>query len=125
MALQVCTGATLHCSYGTESAVFNATPRPVTTSGRVVGVLTDHRPMLNVPAFGDCQPATASASTTGPLASRACMPSLPDSWSRAVPASAAVLVSGTQVLDDSCTLACVRGGTIRIGMAGQAGHRLG
>lgn len=115
MPLQVCSGATLHCSLGTIPAVFTATPRPVTSSGRVVGVLTDHLPLRNVPAFGDCR-------APGPPG---CAPELPTPWRRALPASAGVLVSGVQVLDDGCTLACARGGTVRIGTAGQATHRLG
>ncbi len=67
MPFQVCTGATLKCSYGTTPNSFNviAPDRRQVAPGKAPATILDHQPLVNIQTFGLCQsltnPTVASA----------------------------------------------------------------
>jgi hypothetical protein len=127
MAIQVCTGATLKCTFGAAPSVFNATPRPVLTSMKPAGVITDNKPFFNVPPFGVCMsmanPAVASATAAalGVLTPMPCTPVLPAPW---VPGSPTVLIENIPALNNNCKLMCAYAGVITILVPGQFTHMI-
>jgi hypothetical protein len=127
MPFQVCTGAVMMCSFGVAPSVFNATPRPVVTSNMVAGVITDNKPMLNVPPFGVCnsvanpQVIAATAAALGVLTPMPCVPVLPAPW---VPGVPTVLIQNIPALDNTCKLMCAWAGVISINFAGQVTHQI-
>lgn len=127
MPLQVCTSATMMCSFGVAPSIFNATPRPVLTSNMVAGVITDNVPMLNVPPFGMCTSPmnpmviAATAAAMGVPTPMPCNPVLPAPW---VPGGPTVLITNIPALDNSCKLMCAWGGVISINFAGEVTHQI-
>ncbi len=127
MPQQVCTTATLQCTFGVAPSVFNATPRPVLTSQMVAGVITDNIPLTNVPPFGMCSSpsnpsvAAATAAALGVLTPMPCVPVLPAPWTPGVPT---VLIANTPALDNNCKLMCAWGGVISITFPGQVTHEI-
>ncbi|MBB1163171.1 DUF4280 domain-containing protein [Aquariibacter albus] len=127
MPQQVCTTATLQCTFGVAPSVFNATPRPILTSQMVAGVITDHIPITNVPPFGVCSSpsnpsvAAATAAALGVLTPMPCVPVLPAPWAPGVPT---VLIANTPALDNNCKLMCAWGGVISITFPGQVTHEI-
>lgn len=127
MPQQVCTTATLQCTFGVAPSVFNATPRPVLTSQMVAGVITDNIPITNVPPFGMCSSpsnpsvAAATAAALGVLTPMPCVPVLPAPWTPGVPT---VLIANTPALDNNCKLMCAWGGVISITFPGQVTHEI-
>jgi hypothetical protein len=127
MPNQVCTGASMTCSFGMAPSVFNATPRPVFTSNMVAGVIMDHAPMLNVPPFGMCTTpsnptvAAATAAALGVLTPMPCVPVLPAPW---VPGAPTVLITNIPALDNTCKLTCAWGGVISFVTPGQFTHQI-
>ncbi|MBL0718379.1 DUF4280 domain-containing protein [Piscinibacter sp. Jin2] len=127
MPQQVCTTATLQCTFGVAPSVFNATPRPVLTSQMMAGVITDNIPLTNVPPFGMCSSpsnpsvAAATAAALGVLTPMPCVPVLPAPWTPGVPT---VLIANTPALDNNCKLMCAWGGVISITFPGQVTHEI-
>ena len=123
MALHCCTGANMTCTMGLAPAVFSATTRPVTISSLPAGTIGDHVPMLNIPPFGLCRSpanpavaaATAAASSPTPIP-QSCMPVTAAPWT---PGAPTVLLANLPALNNSATLNCAWGGTIRFVDAGQ------
>jgi hypothetical protein len=77
--------------------------------------VTDCVPLVNIPPFGSC---TAPANPQPPLGPfRACVPSFSSAWSAEAPS---ITIHRTAVLDDSATLSCAYGGTVRILNPGQS-----
>ncbi len=122
MALHVCTGAQLQCSFGAAPSVFSATPKMVKTSNMDAGNIMDHVPMLNVKPFGTCMslanPAVASATAAamGVLTPMPCVPATSSPW---VPGAPTVLVNNMPALNNTSKLMCMWGGVIQVLMPGQ------
>jgi hypothetical protein len=118
MATQVCTGATLQCSFGTVPSTFAASGDAVDATA-AAGVVTDVAPS-NVPPFGLCtsaaNPQVASAQSPQP-----CVPVL-SPWT---PGSTKVTIAGVPALDDSSQCSCTWGGVITVSDPGQAAVTLG
>jgi hypothetical protein len=127
MPNQVCTGATMLCTFGAAPSNFIATPRPVVTSNMVAGNIMDHIPIANVPPFGMCSSlanptvASATAAALGALTPMPCVPVLPAPW---VPGAPTVLIANIPALDDTCKLMCMWAGQISLTFAGQATHQI-
>jgi Domain of unknown function (DUF4280) len=119
MPTQVCTGASLQCSFGTTPATFSATGTEVDATA-AAGVITDVSPS-NVPGFGMCtsianpQVASATSAAAGVLTPQPCVPVLAP-WS---PGSAEVTIGSTPALDDSSQCQCTWAGVITVASAGQ------
>ncbi len=108
MSIQVCSGATLQCSFGTAPSTFAASGADVSATA-AAGVVTDISPS-NVPPFALCtsaaNPAVASASGTP----QPCVPVLTP-WT---PGAGRVTIGGTPALDDSSQCQCAWGGVVTV-----------
>lgn len=120
MANQVCTGASLQCSFGTAPSTFSASS-PDVSAMAAAGVITDVA-AANVPPFALCtslaNPAVAAATNAPPpgvLKPQTCLPVLAP-WT---PGSAEVTIDGVPALDDASQCSCAWGGVITVSAAGQ------
>lgn len=122
MALHVCTGAMMTCSFGAAPSTFVATPKMITTSYMDAGNIMDNKPVSNIPPFGVCmslanpQVASATAAALGVLTPMPCMPVIAAPWT---PGAPTVLVSNQPGLNNSSTLMCNWAGVITISNPGQ------
>jgi hypothetical protein len=120
MASQVCTGATLQCSFGTAPSTFAASGLDVSATA-AAGVVSDVA-SSNVPPFGLCtslanpQVAAATSAASNVLTPQPCMPVL-SPWT---PGSAEVTIGGVPALDDSSQCSCSWGGAVTVSSPGQA-----
>lgn len=127
MPQQVCTGATMMCSFGVAPSVFAATPRPVSTSYMTAGVITDNVPMTNIPPFGMCSSpsnptvAAATAAALGVLTPMPCVPVFPAPW---VPGVPTVMIADIPALDNNCKLMCAYAGVVQFQTPGQFTHEI-
>ena len=123
MPNQVCTGATLQCTFGTAPSTFAASGVEVSATAPA-GVVTDVSPS-NVPPFALCtslaNPQVAAASSAGPLVPQPCVPVLAP-WT---PGSAEVMIAGVPALDASSQCTCSWGGVVTVTSPGQASVSLG
>lgn len=121
---QVCSGATLQCSFGVAPSVLNVLPTNRTlTGGMPAANLMDHIPLVNIPTFGMCQSlanptvVAATAAALGVLTPMPCIPATATPW---IPGGApTVLLGNMPALDANSTLMCTWGGVIKILMPGQ------
>ncbi len=122
MAMHVCSGAMMQCSFGAAPSTFVATPKMVMTSNMPAGNIVDNIPITNIPPFGMCSSpanpavAAATAAALGVLTPMPCVPATPAPWA---PGAPTVLVAGMPALNDSSKLVCIFGGQIAIAMPGQ------
>jgi Domain of unknown function (DUF4280) len=127
MPLQVCTGASMKCSFGAAPSSFVATTRPVSTSNMTAGVINDNIPINNIPPFGTCnslsnpQVAAATSAALGVLTPQPCVPVIPSPWK---PGAAKVMIVNILALDNVSTLNCAWGGVITFASAGQTSHQI-
>jgi hypothetical protein len=124
MPAQVCTGATLQCSFGTAPSTFSASGAEV-SAGASAGVVSDVEP-ANVPPFGLCtslsnpQVASATSAAADVLAPQPCVPVL-SPWT---PGSARVTIGAVPALDDSSQCSCAWDGVVTVSSPGQSGVRV-
>lgn len=114
------TGATVKCSYGTETSPFSATGTKV-AAATPVGVVSDVT-AANVPPFGLCtslgnpQVAAATQAAQEMLTPQPCVPVL-SNWS---PGSVRVTIGAAAALTDAARCTCSWGGAVTVTDAGQA-----
>lgn len=123
MAMHVCHGALLKCSFGAAPASLAVLPiSRVMSAGVPAASVQDNKPMLNVQPFGMCSslanPAVvaATAAALGVLTPTPCMPVTPAPW---VPGSPTVLLGGIPALNSNSKLMCAWAGVIQVVMPGQ------
>ena len=122
MAMHVCTGAMMMCSFGAAPSNFIATPKMVKTGNMDAGNIMDNKPIANIPPFGVCtsmanpQVAAATAAALGVLTPMPCMPVIAAPWT---PGAPTVLVSNMPALNNSSQLMCNWAGVITISNPGQ------
>ena len=122
MAMQVCAGATLMCSFGAAPSSLAVLPANRVMTGAPAANIMDHTPMLNVTPFGMCSSpanptvAAATAAALGVLTPMPCVPATPAPW---VPGAPTVLIGNMPALDSSSKLSCMWGGIIQITVPGQ------
>src|SRR5947208_13019347 len=120
MGKQVCTGATLQCSFGTTPGSFTASSTRVTAT-TAAGVITEIAGS-NIAPFGMCtsltnpQVASATSAASGVLTPQPCMPVVSGPWT---PGSLRVTVGAVAALDDASLCVCTWGGAITVSAAGQ------
>jgi hypothetical protein len=112
MAVQVCTGAEVLCTFGVAPAVFNASGLDVAAT-TPAGVITDVTPE-NIPTFGMCSSAANPAVATA-MAPAPCVPVL-SPWT---PGAALVTINGTPALDDASECMCAWAGVVTVSDPGQ------
>ncbi|MFR0687775.1 DUF4280 domain-containing protein [Enterobacterales bacterium AE_CKDN230030158-1A_HGKHYDSX7] len=121
---QVCSGATLQCSFGVAPSALNVLPVNRTlTSGMPAANLQDHIPLVNILPFGLCTSpanptvAAATAAALGVLTPMPCIPATAAPWLPGGPPT--VLLGSMPALDSNGTLMCTWGGVIKVVFPGQ------
>jgi hypothetical protein len=114
MAVQVCTGAEVMCTFGASPAVFTASSVDVDAT-TPAGVITDVT-VANIPTFGMCV-SPLNPAVTPPLFHPApCLPVL-QPWT---PGSARVTIDGVPALDDASLCMCAWAGVVTVSSPGQS-----
>ena len=123
MALQVCMGATLQCSFGAAPSSLVVLPvnrvQTVTPDANIM----DNKPLVNILPFGMCSSlanpavAAATAAALGVLTPMPCVPVIPAPWA---PGSPTVLIANMPALNNTSKLMCAYGGVIQIVNPGQS-----
>jgi uncharacterized Zn-binding protein involved in type VI secretion len=122
MAIQVCMGATLQCSFGVAPSTLVVLPQNRTMTGTPDANIMDNKPMVNILPFGMCSSmanptvAAATAAALGVLTPMPCVPAIPGPW---VPGSPTVMIAGMPALNNSSKLMCAYAGVIQIVVPGQ------
>ncbi|MDM7947455.1 MAG: DUF4280 domain-containing protein [Oceanibaculum nanhaiense] len=123
MAMQVCAGAMLMCSFGVAPAALSVLPtNRVMAGGPPAATIMDHIPIVNIPPFGMCTSianptvAAATAAALGVLTPMPCVPVVPAPW---VPGAPTVLIGSMPALDNNCKAMCTWAGVIQITVPGQ------
>lgn len=124
MALQVCNGAIMQCSFGVAPSSLIVIPKgpPVMAGGPLAATIMDYVPLANIPPFGVCtslaNPAVASATAAafGVLTPMPCVPVIPAPWT---PGSPTVLINNFPALNNTSKCMCTWAGVISITSPGQ------
>jgi len=123
MAMQVCMGATMMCSFGVAPSSLVVLPINRTFTNEVPDAnIMDHIPMVNIMPFGMCttvsnpEVAAATAAALGVLTPMPCIPVTPAPW---VPGAPTVLLGNEPTLDNSSKLMCTWGGVITFETPGE------
>ena len=123
MAMQVCMGATLKCSFGAAPSQLVVLPQNRVLTVTPDANIMDNKPLVNILPFGMCSspanPAVASATTAalGVLTPMPCVPVTPAPW---VAGSPTVLIANMPALNNTSTLMCTWGGVIQIVNPGES-----
>ena len=123
MALQVCMGAMMQCSFGAAPSTLSVLPVNKTLTQTPDANIMDNKPMVNILPFGMCSSmanptvAAATAAALGALTPMPCIPVIPAPWA---PGSPTVLIANQPALNNSSKLMCAYGGVIQIVNPGQS-----
>lgn len=86
MALAVCGGAMLQCSFGMAPSSLMVLPQNKVTNVMGLANIMDNKPMVNIMPFGMCSSmanptvASATAAALGVLTPMPCIPVIPGPW---------------------------------------------
>lgn len=128
MAMQVCAGATLQCSFGSAPSALVVTPENKVLTTTPAATIMDNKPIKNIVSFGMCNtqsnPAVAAATSAATTAALGvytptpapCVPATAKPWT---PGAATVKVANMPTLDNSSKLECSYGGVISVTNPGQ------
>ena len=122
MGLQVCTGASLTCSFGAAPSSLVVLPVGRVLTQTPAATIMDHLPMVNVVPFGMCSSLanpTVAAATTAALGALTPMPCIPMTTAPWIVGAPTLLIGDKPALNNSSTLMCNWGGVIQITMPGQ------
>ncbi len=123
MALQVCSGATLKCSFGVAPSSLVVLPVNRVLTGTPDANIMDNKPMVNIMPFGMCSSlanptvASATAAASGVLTPMPCIPVIPAPWA---PGSPTVLIANIPALNNTSKLMCTWAGVIEVVYPGQS-----
>jgi hypothetical protein len=123
MAMQVCMGATMMCSFGAAPSTLVVMLENKTLTGTPAATIMDNKPIVNIPPFGMCSaPANpvviaATAAALGVLTPMPCVPATAAPWA---PGSPTVLIGNIPALGSTSKVMCNWGGVIQITYPGQA-----
>jgi hypothetical protein len=117
MAMQVCMGAMMQCSFGVAPSSLVVLPvNRVMTQQVPDANIMDHVPLVNIMPFGMCMSlanptvAAATSAALGVLTPMPCIPNTPAPW---IPGAPNVLLGNQPTLDNICKLMCIWGGVIQ------------
>jgi hypothetical protein len=122
MAIQVCMGATLQCSFGAAPSSLVVLPTNRTLTGTPAATIMDHVPLVNILPFGMCSSpanptvAAATAAALGVLTPMPCVPATAAPWVVGAPT---VLIGNMPALNNTSKLICNWGGVIQVVNPGQ------
>ncbi|MFS8066238.1 MAG: DUF4280 domain-containing protein [Byssovorax sp.] len=123
MGPQVCSGATLMCSFGLAPSTLMVLPSHQVLATAPAANIGDSVPLVNILPFGACTSmanpmvATATAAAVGVLTPMPCIPAPTGPWA---PGSAKVLLKAMPALDRASKAVCTWGGIIQILNPGEA-----
>jgi hypothetical protein len=123
MALQVCMGAMLQCSFGAAPSSMIVLPANQVLTQTPDANIMDNKPIVEIVPFGMCSSlanpavAAATAAALGALTPMPCVPVIPAPW---VPGAPTVLIANMPALDNNSKLMCAWGGVIQVVNPGQA-----
>ena len=122
MAMQVCMGAMMQCSFGAAPSSLMVLPANRTMTGTPAANIMDNKPFVNILPFGMCTSmanpmvAAATAAALGVLTPMPCIPVTVAPWIVGAPT---VLIGNMPALNNSSKLMCNWGGVIQIVVPGQ------
>ena len=122
MAMQVCMGAIMQCSFGVAPSSLVVLPANHPLTGTPAANIMDNKPIANIPPFGMCTSmanpmvASATAAALGVLTPMPCIPVTTAPWIVGAPT---VLIGNMPALNNSSKLMCNWGGVIQISVPGQ------
>ncbi|PYS81584.1 MAG: DUF4280 domain-containing protein [Acidobacteria bacterium] len=122
MAIQVCMGAMLQCSFGVAPSTLVVLPSNRTLTQTPAATIMDHAPLVNIMPFGMCSSpanptvAAATAAALGVLTPMPCVPATASPWIVGAPT---VLIGNMPALDNNSKLMCNWGGVIQVVNPGQ------
>ena len=122
MAMQVCMGAMMQCSFGMAPSSLVVLPANKVLTVTPDANIMDNKPIANIPPFGTCSSmsnpvvAAATAAALGALTPMPCVPVIPAPWA---PGSPTVLIANMPALNSDSKLMCAYGGVIQITNPGQ------
>src|SRR5689334_21732856 len=122
MALQVCMGAMLQCSFGAAPSSLVVLPANAVLTATPDANIMDNKPMVNIMPFATCSSmanptvAAATAAALGALTPMPCVPVIPAPWA---PGSPTVLIANMPALNSDSKLMCAYAGVIQITNPGQ------
>src|SRR6202166_3731572 len=118
MAMQVCMGASMMCTFGMAPSSLVVLPTNKTFTSQVPDAnIMDHIPMTNIMPFGMCMSpanpvvAAATAAALGVLTPMPCIPNTPPPG---IPGAATVMLANFPTLDNVSQLMCIWGGVIQV-----------
>ena len=122
MAMQVCMGAMLQCSFGAAPSSLVVLPKNKVLTQTPDANIMDNKPLVNIMPFGMCSSlanptvASATAAALGTLTPMPCVPVIPAPWA---PGAPTVLIANMPALNNTSKLMCAYGGVIQIVNPGQ------
>src|SRR4051794_3117590 len=123
MAMQVCMGAMMQCSFGVAPSSLVVLPvNKVFTQQVPDANIMDNVPMVNIMPFGMCVSianptvAAATAAALGVLTPMPCIPNTQTPW---VPGEPTVLLGNFPALDNNSKLMCMWAGVIQFTTPGE------
>ncbi len=122
MAIHVCMGATLQCSFGAAPSSMVVLPVNCVMTGVPAANIMDHVPMMNIMPFAMCnspsnpQVIALTAAALGVPTPAPCIPVTPAPWA---PGAATAMVANMPALDSSSKLNCIWGGIIQVVVPGE------
>jgi len=123
MAMHVCSGATLQCSFGLAPSALMVLPtNQMMINAMPAANIMDNKPMVNILPFGMCtslaNPTVASATSAaaGVLTPMPCIPVTPAPWATGSPT---VILGNMPALNNTSKLMCTWGGVISVVVPGQ------
>ena len=122
MAVQVCMGAMLQCSFGAAPSTLVVLPANRTLTTTPAATIMDHAPLVNILPFGMCSSpanptvAAATAAALGVLTPMPCVPATAAPWVVGAPT---VLIGKMPALNNTSKLMCNWGGVIQVVSPGQ------
>lgn len=126
MAMNVCHGAMLKCSFGAAPSSMVVLPvNRVMTSNVPAANIMDHVPMLNIMPFGMCTSManpTVAAATAAAMGVLTPMPCIPATFSPWIPGAPTVILTNQPALNNTSRLMCNWAGVIEVIYAGQMTH---
>ena len=123
MGIQVVSGATLMCTFGTAPRSLMVLPANLVQAGGMPAAnIMDNKPMVNIMTFAMCSSpanptvAAATAAAMGVLTPMPCIPATAAPWTPGVPT---VTIANMPAVNNSCKLMCSYGGVISVSVPGQ------
>lgn len=120
MAMCVCMGANMQCTFGTTPSSLIVNSQTTTmASNRPVATIMDSKPNANIPPFGMCNSVANPATKRPPpvlFTPAPCVPNTPSPWA---PGSPTVMIGTNPALNSTSKLMCAWGGVISIVNPGQ------